>query len=64
MDEVIAAIDGHEHHMIDAVVCNTDRATGSRILPGADAAGRFEKRVADFTISQSTVQRSTICWKL
>ena len=31
MDEVIAAIDGHEHHSIETVVCNTDRATGSRI---------------------------------
>merc|ERR1740130_1198163 len=31
MDEVIAAIDGHEHHSIDTVVCNTDRATGARI---------------------------------
>ena len=28
---MIAAINGHEHHAIDAVVCNTDRATGARI---------------------------------
>ena len=31
MDEVIAAIDGHEHKMVETPVVNTDRAAGARI---------------------------------
>ena len=31
MDEVIAAIDGHEHKTVETPVVNTDRATGARI---------------------------------
>ena len=30
-NQVIAAIDGHEHKTVEAVVVNTDRATGARI---------------------------------
>ena len=30
-NQVIAAIDGHEHKTVETVVVNTDRATGARI---------------------------------
>ena len=37
MDDVAAAIEGHEHHLVEADICNTDRAAAARVA-GAIAA--------------------------